>query len=73
MSWWAGLLRGKLPTWYHPDYRLPIGSVEGHLGIEPRRADLACWWLVDAHSAGVRALIESACTSSVLILSPSVA
>jgi acetoin utilization deacetylase AcuC-like enzyme len=42
------MLRGALPTWYHPDYRLPIGSVEGQVGIDPRRADLACWWLVDA-------------------------
>src|SRR3954454_13263591 len=48
MRWLGGLLEGALPTWYHPDYRLPIGSVEGHLGIDPRRADLACWWLVDA-------------------------
>jgi acetoin utilization deacetylase AcuC-like enzyme len=38
----------KLPTWYHPDYRLPIGSVEGQVGIEPRRADYACWFLVEA-------------------------
>src|SRR6478736_1405157 len=38
----------KLPTWYHPDYRLPIGSVEGQVGIEPRRADFACWFLVEA-------------------------
>jgi acetoin utilization deacetylase AcuC-like enzyme len=38
----------KLPTWYHPDYRLPIGSVEGLVGIEPRRADFACWFLVEA-------------------------
>src|SRR5256885_4550988 len=47
MSWWGRWLWGRLPTWYDPAYRLPIGSIEGHLGIEPRRADLACWWLVD--------------------------
>src|SRR5579859_6724628 len=47
LGWWDRLTRTSLPTWYSPDYRLPIGSVEGHLGIEPRRADLACWWLVD--------------------------
>src|SRR4051812_28839182 len=45
----------KLPTWYHSDYRLPIGSVEGQVGIEPRRADLACWWLVES---GVLAAAE---------------
>ena len=40
--------RRRLPVWYHPDYRLPIASVEGQVGLEPRRADLACWWLVEA-------------------------
>jgi acetoin utilization deacetylase AcuC-like enzyme len=46
-----GLLRrfGRaLPTWHHGDYRLPLAGAEGQLGIEPRRADLACWWLVES-------------------------
>jgi acetoin utilization deacetylase AcuC-like enzyme len=37
-----------LPTWHHGDYRLPLASAEGQLGLEPRRADLACWWLVES-------------------------
>ncbi len=48
---WQRLLSGRrrrLPTWHHVDYRLPIANVEGQVGIEPRRADLACWWLVES-------------------------
>ena len=36
-------LRGGLPTWHHPDYRLPIASLAHTTGLEPRRADLAIW------------------------------
>ena len=37
----------RLPVWYHPDYRLPLGSLEGTLGLEPRRADHVLWYLLD--------------------------
>ena len=34
-----------LPTWYHPDYRLPLPSIQARTGAEPRRADLVAWHL----------------------------
>jgi acetoin utilization deacetylase AcuC-like enzyme len=39
--------RRRVIMWHHPAYRLPIGSVEGALGIEPRRADLVSWFLLE--------------------------
>ncbi len=42
-------LRGGLPTWHHPDFRLPLASLADRTGLEPRRADLAMWYLRDAH------------------------
>lgn len=41
---WLG--RG-VAVWYHPSYRLPIAGLETHMGMEPRRADFAAWYLVD--------------------------
>lgn len=41
-------LAGAVPTWYHPDYRLPAASVEARTGIEPRRADHVVTYLLDA-------------------------
>lgn len=38
----------RLPVWYHPDYRLPLGSLEGSLGLEPRRADHVLWYLLES-------------------------
>ncbi|MFZ5479625.1 MAG: histone deacetylase [Myxococcota bacterium] len=38
-------VRGPLPAWYHPDYRLPIPSLEARTGAEPRRADYVAWHL----------------------------
>jgi acetoin utilization deacetylase AcuC-like enzyme len=35
------------PVWYHDAYRLPLADVEARAGIEPRRADLVIWHLVD--------------------------
>ena len=33
--------------WYHPAYRLPMTSIEARAGIDPRRADLVAWYLVE--------------------------
>ncbi len=41
-SW---LHRRDVPVWYDPRYRLPLSSLEGAVGMEPRRADFAAWWL----------------------------
>ncbi len=40
--------RLSLPTWWSPDYRLPITTLAARTGIEPRRADLAAWYLLEA-------------------------
>lgn len=46
LRWW---LQGQgIPVWYDPAYRVPLASVEGQTGMEPRRADLAISFLVDA-------------------------
>jgi acetoin utilization deacetylase AcuC-like enzyme len=42
------LSRRELPTWYSPAYRLPITGLEGSIGMEPRRADFAVWWLLES-------------------------
>jgi acetoin utilization deacetylase AcuC-like enzyme len=39
------LLRRPLTLWYDPRYRLPLSGVEAQVGLEPRRADFAAWWL----------------------------
>lgn len=49
--WLRGWIGRPPATWYHPDYRLPIPSMEGRTGAEPRRADLVAW-----HLASTRAL-----------------
>lgn len=36
---------GRIATWYHPLYRLPVAALEGQLGLEPRRADHVAWAL----------------------------
>ena len=42
------LFRGRtLEVWYHPDYRLPLTTVEARGHLEPRRADLAAWFLLE--------------------------
>ncbi|MCB9762361.1 MAG: histone deacetylase [Alphaproteobacteria bacterium] len=41
-------LRGGLPTWYDPDYRLPVSSAGVGNGMEPRRADFVAWYLADS-------------------------
>jgi len=37
----------ELPVFHSPSYRLPIASLEHTMGLEPRRADLAAWALVE--------------------------
>jgi acetoin utilization deacetylase AcuC-like enzyme len=39
--------RHELPVWYSPLFRLPLSGLETTVGIEPRRADFAAWWLVE--------------------------
>jgi acetoin utilization deacetylase AcuC-like enzyme len=42
----AGLVvRRPVTLWYDPRYRLPLGGAEASMGMEPRRADYAAWWL----------------------------
>jgi acetoin utilization deacetylase AcuC-like enzyme len=41
-SW---LHRREITVWYDALYRLPLSGIEGTVGIEPRRADFAAWWL----------------------------
>ena len=36
----------RIPTWYHPDYRLPLTTVAARTDLDPRRSDLAAWHLV---------------------------
>lgn len=40
-------LRGPLPTWYDPAYRLPAPTLEPAMGMDPRRTDFAVTALVD--------------------------
>jgi acetoin utilization deacetylase AcuC-like enzyme len=41
-SW---LHRRDVAVWYDARYRLPLSSLEAGVGMEPRRADYAVWWL----------------------------
>jgi acetoin utilization deacetylase AcuC-like enzyme len=41
-SW---LHRRDVTVWYDPRYRLPLSGLEASVGLEPRRADFAAWWL----------------------------
>jgi len=42
-------------TWYDPDYRLPFANLD-RSGMEPRRADLALWYLLEAGAIRLRGL-----------------
>jgi len=50
-TWWnrarRAVLGAPLTVWHHPTYRLPMSSIEARAGIDPRRADLAAWFLTD--------------------------
>lgn len=37
--------RREVPLFYDPAYRLPLTTAAARLGLEPRRADLAVWYL----------------------------
>lgn len=54
--WLRGWIGRPPPTWYHPDYRLPIPSMEGRTGAEPRRADLVAWHLASTRALPARRL-----------------
>jgi acetoin utilization deacetylase AcuC-like enzyme len=51
-SWIEGR---QVSVWYDPRYRLPLSSLEGTVGMEPRRADFAAWWLRECGAAPKRA------------------
>ncbi|HET7825452.1 MAG TPA: histone deacetylase [Anaeromyxobacter sp.] len=51
----AWLHRREVSVWYDPRYRLPLSSIEGAVGMEPRRADFAAWWLRECGAAPKRA------------------
>lgn len=52
-SW---LHRRDISLWYDPLYRLPMSGIGGTVGIEPRRADFAAWWLRDCGAVAATAL-----------------
>lgn len=37
----------SLPVWYDPDYRMPLVAFGKRTGLDPRRADLVAWYLLD--------------------------
>lgn len=38
---------GQLPVWYDAEYRLPLTAFGRRTGLEPRRADLVAWYLLE--------------------------
>jgi acetoin utilization deacetylase AcuC-like enzyme len=54
---WERWIRGALPTWHHPDYRLALPSIEHRTGMEPRRADFVAWHLVSSGALRRRDLL----------------
>jgi acetoin utilization deacetylase AcuC-like enzyme len=43
--WWAQLRQPAVPVWHHAAYRLPLTSILGRTGLDPRRAELTLAWL----------------------------
>jgi acetoin utilization deacetylase AcuC-like enzyme len=43
-------------VWYDRRYRLPISGLEAAVGMQPRRADFAAFWLRESHAVLPRAL-----------------
>ena len=37
----------RVPVVAHPKYRLPVASLLARTGMDPRRPELALWWLQD--------------------------
>ncbi|MBL8617860.1 MAG: histone deacetylase [Deltaproteobacteria bacterium] len=63
LSRWAAMLgrlrrlgRPALTLWHRPDYRLPITTLDGRVGLDPRRAELAAWYLRRAGLADAEAV-----------------
>jgi acetoin utilization deacetylase AcuC-like enzyme len=52
----AWLHRREVAVYYDPRYRLPLSSLESAVGMEPRRADFAAWWLRECHAVPKDAL-----------------
>ncbi len=53
----GGLLRRRPATlWHDPRYRLPLGGLEASVGLEPRRADFAAWWLTGSGAISPKGL-----------------
>lgn len=50
------LRRQDVSVWHDARYRLPISSLEVAVGMEPRRADFALWWLRECGAIGRRNL-----------------
>jgi acetoin utilization deacetylase AcuC-like enzyme len=49
-------LRGRLPVWHSPSYRLPLTGLESRVGMEPRRADYVAFWLRESGAISSRDL-----------------
>jgi acetoin utilization deacetylase AcuC-like enzyme len=47
--------RRDVTVWYDARYRLPISGIEAGVGLEPRRADFAAWWLRESGGVAERA------------------
>ncbi len=53
---WNQLVRRELPVWYSPAYRLPVSGLESSVGMQARRSDEACWWLLDCGAVAATSL-----------------
>jgi acetoin utilization deacetylase AcuC-like enzyme len=40
-------LRGAVPVWHHPSFRLPVAGLQATSGIDPRRAENVLTWALD--------------------------
>ncbi len=48
------LHRREVNVWYDPAYRLPLSGIEMAVGMEPRRADFAIFWLTECRAVPPR-------------------
>jgi acetoin utilization deacetylase AcuC-like enzyme len=53
-SW---LHRRDVSVWYDRRYRLPLSGLEVSVGMEPRRADFALWWLRECSAVPAKAIL----------------
>ena len=44
------LHRREVNVWFDPAYRLPLSGIEAAVGMEPRRADFAVFWLTESRA-----------------------